>query len=414
MQSLFKGIFLLAFLALARCTPTVPQKCEQRTIDEARKAERALANFAVNLLKNVSNEQQHRDKNQVVSPLSIALTLVELENGANGQTRNELRQQLVENGASEEVLSIYSALEKNVQTNQPKTRLQVANGIFRSQKLQLKQEYEQSTKQCLETQHEQADFQNKLDEARRRINQVMSDKTSRRIPELLKQGSLKQDEKVVLASAMYFKGAFRQPFNKQQTAQGPFYRRGQTNNPQQVQYMKAQMEVRQSQDSKLQAVELRYDQAEISMYVLLPKQRDGINQLERELTGDRLRSIIQGMSQQKVQIQMPKFALRTSLDLKSALTRMGVRSVFGKQADLSRMTEQQVSVTNAVHEAYIQIDENGTEAAAAEGLGAETIGTMAEPVQFTADHPFIYAVVHNRTGAVVYIGKVVEVENANQ
>lgn len=412
MHSLYKGIFLLAFVVLASCSPTAPTKCEKRTVEEARKAERALANFAVHLMRNISSQEQHRDKNQVVSPISIALALVELENGANGQTRDELRQQLMESSTTKDVLSVYSALEQQVQVNQPKTRLQLAIGIYRAPQTQLKPDFEQSTKQCLDTQIAQTDFLNKLEESRQMINKMVSEKTSRRIPELLKKDMLRQDEKLVLVSGLYLKGTFKHQFNKQQTVNGPFYRRGQNNDQQQVPFMKAQMEVRHSADKNLQVVELPYDQADLSIYVLLPTQRNGLDQIERELTGDRLRSIIKdNMKVEKVDIQMPRFAMRTSLDLKATLNKMGVRNVFTKQAELTRMTDQKVSITNAVHEAYIQIDENGTEAAAAEGAGAEQMGSMADPAKFIAEHPFIYTIVHNPTGAIVHIGKVVEIEN---
>jgi len=412
MHSLFKGVFLfIGLVALASCSPAPNPKCQRDTVQEAKKTERALADFAVNLFKNITAQQRQDDKNRVISPVSIALALAMLENGANGETRKQLQQQLTENGATDEVLSVYRALEKNLRIHEQKTRLEIANGIFHDKQTQLKQEYQQSTQQCLEAEVREEDFKNQLEQTRQQINKFIADKTENKIRELFKRDALKKDDRVVLANAIYMKAAWEQTFNKQQTKQGQFYRQGRQEDPQNVQFMHAEGQRRHSQDDKLQVVELKYEKAQLSMYVILPKQRDGLKELEQRLTGEQLRSIISRMSTRKVQIQLPKFSTRSPQDLKEPLSRMGMQHLFTNQADLSRLSEEKIEISQVVHEAYIKVDEDGTEAAAATGIAGETMShTNEEPAQFIADHPFLYTIVHNPTGAVVFIGKVNEVQ----
>jgi len=415
MHSLFKGVFaFIALVALVSCSPAPNPKCQRDTVEEARKTEQALADFAINLYKNISSQQQReeQDKNQIISPVSVALALALLENGADGQIRKQLQQQLTENGATDEVLSVYRALEKNLDIHDQNTRLQIANSIFHDKQVQLKQDYQQSTQECLEAKVQEEDFKSQLEQARQQINKYISDKTQNKIPELFKRDALKQDTQIVLANAVYMKAAWQRAFSKQQTKQGKFYRRGQQQDPQDVPFMQAEGEYRHSQDDKLQVVQLNYEKAQLSMYVLLPKQRDGLKDLEQRLTGDRLREIQRNLQNRKVQIQLPRFSTRSPQDLTKALSKMGLSNLFTSQADLSRLSDQKLKVSEIIHEAYINVDENGTEAAAATGVAIEKTNAIIneDPAQFIADHPFLYTIVHNPTGAVIFIGKVNEIK----
>jgi serpin B len=381
-------------------------------LEEAQKAERALADFAVNLYKNISAQQEREDKNEIVSPISVALALALLEAGADGNTRHQLQQQLTENGATDDVLSVYRALEQQLRIQDEHTRLQIANGVFHDKQVHLKQEYQQAAQQCLDAQIQEEDFEHQLEQTRQHINKFIADKTENKIPELFKKDSLRENNKIVLANAVYLKAAWQHAFNKQQTKQQPFYRQGRQQDPQNVLFMQADGQYRHSQDEQMQVVEMKYEKEQLSMYVLLPKQRDGLKQLEQQLSGDRLRSIMRQLQNKQVHIQMPKFSARSPHDLKQSLSRMGLSNLF-TSPDLSRLSEEKLRIGQAIHEAYIKIDEQGTEAAAATGIAIEKANAVFndEPTQFVADHPFLYAIVHNPTGAVVFIGKVTEVQS---
>jgi len=161
------------------------------------------------------------------------------------------------------------------------------------------------------------------------------------------------------------------------------------------------------------ALELPYNDQDLSMVVVLPKSRDGMRDLERRLTGQQLRDILSRLQQKQVQVQLPKFQVRSHVDLKQTLSRLGLETIFSQSADFSRMSEARVKIDSGVHEAYISVDENGTEGAAATGFAGKAMASIGhdEPATtFKADHPFLYAVVHKQTGAIVFLGKVNSIE----
>jgi len=406
MNSLFKGIIVVLGLTLANCGPVTV--CPPATLEKARTAEVALADFAVNLYKNVSAKDQ--DKNEIMSPVSIALALALLENGADGFTRDELKRALIETGATADVLSTYRALEQQLRISDEKTKLTIANGLFQDKDLKLKPDYLSSTRDCYQTEIAQVDFQNQLEQTRQKVNQWVSSKTSQKIPELFKKGSLNQGDRMVLANAIYFKASWKNSFDKMATKQDIFYKNGRDQDKQTVQYMHETSSHKLVQSDDLTALQLAYTHEDMSMIVVLPKARDGLRNLEKRLTGKQLRDIISRMEQRQVKVQLPKFSVRSQIDLTSTLTKMGLESIFSRTANFDRMSETPLKVDNGVHEAFINVNENGTEAAAATGFSINARAMPVDPVSFVADHPFLYAVVHKGTGAIVFLGKVNSVE----
>lgn len=409
MHSLFKGVILIFGLALATCSP-VPL-CPAATSEHQQQAQAALADFAVNLFKNVSGQDEN--KNQVMSPVSIALALAMLENGADAHTREQLKHALVGVSSSVDVLATYRAIQKQLRVHDEKTQLTIANGLFQDKDLKLKTSYVETTRDCLETEVDnQNDFAEHLEQARQKINKWVSQKTSDKIPELFKQGVLNEGDRMVLANAIYFKASWKAGFNKAQTKQSTFYRNG--HEEQNVQFMHETSDHRHASLDDLDAVELAYTHPDLAMVVVLPKARDGLRNLEKRLTGKVLLNIVSQLEQRKVQVQLPKFTVRAPTDLKTVLSKMGLDHMFSNQANFSRMSETPLKVDSAIHEAYIDVNENGTEGAAATGMSINMRAMPSmpvNPVSFVADHPYLYAVLHKPTHAVVFLGKVNSVES---
>lgn len=408
MLFLLKGVILTFGLVLASCNP-VPL-CPAIRQEDAKNAEAALADFAVKLFKTVSGKDE--DKNQVMSPISIALALALLENGADGKTRQELKNVLVES-QSVDVLKTYRAVEELLRVDNQKAKLTVANGLFKEKDLKLKDAYLQSTRDCFKTNVDDADFHDQLEQTRQKINKFVADKTNNKIPELFKKGVLTEDVKMVLANAIYFNASWSHSFSKARTKPDTFYRNGRDQDKQTVQFMHATADHRHGSTDEVDALELAYSHPDLAMYIVLPKQRDGLRNLEQRLTGNQLRDIMSKVEQKSVQVQLPKFTIRSPIDLKQTLTDLGLESIFSNQANFSRMSETDLKVGAAIHEAYITINENGTEAAAATGMSIMP-RNMPLPVHdatpFVADHPFLYAIAHKPTGAIVFLGKVNSVE----
>jgi serpin B len=407
MHSLFKGVVVIFGLAFATCSP-VPL-CPAPTPEQARQAEAALTDFAVNLFRNISAKDE--DKNQVLSPVSVALALALLEHGADAHTRDQLRNALVGFGSSVDVFTSYRSIQKHLRIDDEHTKLNIANGLFQDKDLKLKESYVTSTRDCLETQvDDKNDFANQLEQVRQKINKWVSQKTSDKIPELFKQGVLTEDDRMVLANAIYFKASWKNSFS--QTKQNTFYRNGQVQ--QVVTFMRAVGEHRHTESNDLTALELAYEHPDLAMVVVLPKARDGLRNLEQRLTGKELREIISRLEQRRVDVQLPRFTVRAPTDLKNILSKMGLDSIFSNQANFSRMSETPLKVDSAIHEAYIEVNEHGTEGAAATGVaiqGRSMPMAPVDPTSFVADHPFLYAVVHKQTNAIIFLGKVNSVES---
>jgi len=185
MHSLLKGIMIVFCLALANCSPVPPVPlCPAISPAQAQKAQQALTDFAINLYKNVSSQDE--TKNQAVSPLSIALGLALLESGADGETRQQIKQVLLEASASrEDVMNVYINLQEQLKINQDNTQLTIANGLFKDQDLTLKDDFSALIKNCFKSEVDQVDFKNQLEQARQKVNQFISQKNSTKNPRII-------------------------------------------------------------------------------------------------------------------------------------------------------------------------------------------------------------------------------------
>jgi len=391
-------------LALANCSPT--PLCPSISPDQGRKAQQGLTDFAINLFKNVSSQDD--TKNLAVSPLSIALGLALFKRGADDQTRVDIKQVLLgQSHISEDLVSVYVNLEEQLKINQDKVQLKIVNGLFQDKDIKFQDDFLPVIQNCFKAEVDRVDFKNQLEQARQKINQFVSQKTEAKIPELFKQGDLTEDDRLVLANAIYFKASWARSFNRGSTKQDTFYRNGR--DEQTVQFMQQSATLRHAANDDVAALELPYDNKDLGMLILLPNNRDGMRDLEKKMTGQQLLDIVSRLEQKQVNVQLPKFQVRSHVDLKKILPKMGLERFFSQSADWSRISETPLKIGSSVHEAYITVDENGTEGAAATGFAVENRALPMAPPEsttFKADHPFLYAVVHKQTGAIVFLGKV--------
>jgi len=212
---------------------------------------------------------------------------------------------------------------------------------------------------------------------------------------------------MVLANAIYFKASWKTSFSQRLTKQDTFYRNGQEQ--QSVPFMQETATLYHAETDDVAALELPYNDQDLGMLIVLPKSRDGMRDFEQKLSGKQLTDLVSRMQQKQVQVQLPKFQVRSHVNLKNMLSKMGLESLFSQSANFDRMSETPLKIDSGVHEAYISVDENGTEGAAATGFAVENRALPMlppQPTTFKADHPFMYAVVHKQTGAIVFLGKV--------
>jgi serpin B len=304
---------------------------------------------------------------------------------------------------------LYESLQHQLQIKGDKTAFSIANGLFHAESLTINPEYLNRTKQCFETQVEKAPF-NDVEAARRQINQWVAEKTSQKIPELFKSGSVDPTTLAVLANAVYLKASWADRFERSEDL--PFYKFGRDNQAQTVPFVAQERKYSYAENDQVQVVEIPYESVSaLSFYIGLPKQRTGLQAAE-DMNKEQLKSLYSSFTQKKVNLKFPKFAFRSSIDLKTVLQQIGVNKIFANDADLSRITDRELKVDNAVHEAFIKVNENGTEAAAATGFSIvpKKAEPPSPPVNFIADHPFFFSIVHKPTKTLLFIGKVVKVE----
>ncbi len=258
----------------------------------------------------------------------------------------------------------------------------------------------------------QADFKTGAESARDEINRWISQKTREKIRDLLPPKSLDPQTKIVLANAVYFKGSWSRPFEKSATRMLPFHLTPATEV--RAAFMNHIDSVKYMENADFQAIEMPYGKSkqELAMLVLLPRTIDGSGQLDRRLNPELLRNLDAQLKSQRVEISFPKFKLDSSYSLKSVLSEMGMPSAFTPAADFSGIDgTHQLFLSFVFHKAWCDVNEEGTEAAAATAAGlagSARRDPLPPPPVFRADHPFLFMIRDIHTGSLLFLGRVMD------
>jgi serpin B len=256
------------------------------------------------------------------------------------------------------------------------------------------------------------DFRTEAEKSRLTINDWVSDQTKGRITDLIPQGAIDALTRLVLTNAIYFNAAWENPFDKKMTANGPFYLLdgGQVTVP----MMRQAESFGYTEGGGYQAVELRYDIGDLSeggalsMVILLPG-AGNFEAFEEGLQAPQVDAIINDLKNTRVTLTMPQFEFKSQFSLKDTLAGMGMRDAFSPDdADFSGMTvNPELFISDVVHKAFVAVDEAGTEAAAATAVIVGTTSVPTEPpVEVTIDRPFIFLIRDIDTGAILFVGRV--------
>jgi serine protease inhibitor len=350
--------------------------------------------------------------NGVISPASVVLALSMAQAGARGQTASEMDAVLhsaLGSGAGNGINSLDGALaglsgtfEDRAGENLELT-LRIANAPFAQSGLQLQQAYLDTLASKYGAGLRLVDYRNDSEGACRTINGWVSDQTKGRIPKLI--DSLDPQTRLVLVNAIYLKAPWLKAFDEAATADAPFTR------PDGSQVSVPTMSVsldesRYVSGTGWQAVEIPYINTSLVMTIVVP---DDLAGFERNLDAARFAQITSALQTATVNLTLPRFKIETKSELSSALTTLGMPLAFDPdRADFSRITTQeQLYISKVVHQANISVDENGTEASAATAvvMAASAPGLRAT---LHVDRPFLFAVRDTRTGAILFLGRVVD------
>ncbi|RXN26576.1 leukocyte elastase inhibitor-like isoform X1 [Labeo rohita] len=371
---------------------------------------RANSLFALDLYRALS--ASNAEKNMFFSPLSISTALSMVYLGARGDTATEMAKVLSISSISD-VHSHFKTLTSTINRPSATYILKLANRLYGEKTFSFLPEYLNSTLKLYHADLQTVDFIGASEESRKLINKWVEEQTENKIKDLLKRGIVTDLTRLVLVNAIYFKGTWMHRFETRDTEEMPFKINQNERRPVQMMYQKEMFPFRYIPEHELQVLELPYKQEELSMLILLPNETqdgsDPLLKLESELTLDKLLDWTErekmGTSMD-ISVHLPKFKLEVDSSLSEILQEMGMSSVFQEtKADLTGMSTQRRLLISAVaHKAFIEVNEEGTEAAAATAVMVEL--DCAFPCQsFIADHPFMFFIRHNPTNSILFLGR---------
>jgi serpin B len=413
------ALALLPFLfvsAFAMKTSGFESEAQAREAGDAETAS-ATSQFALDLY----GTQRGRDGNIFYSPLSISTALAMTSAGARGETAEQMNRTLhldklgpqakADLGRWIDAVRGAAGNEANQRPAGPKEAdqkeagLWMANAVWIDEREKLIPDFVTLLDQSYRAKAQSVDFVHAADIARTTINRWVEDQTRDKIKDLLKPSLITSDTVVVLTSAIYFKGYWTYPFLAQATRDDEFHPA--KGDAVRVKMMNQTARLPYFEDESFQALELPYKDGSLAMLVLLPKQPEGLAALEDSLSVEKLRAWSSGLKPSRVKLSLPRFTSTVEVELKDALTKLGMPLAFQGDADFSGITgSRDFAISAVVHKAFVEVEEKGTEAAAATAVvGVRTAAIPAREIVFRADHPFLYLIRDTKSGAILFMGR---------
>jgi len=365
--------------------------------------------FAFELYQALKEEEG----NLFCSPYSISLALAMTYAGARGETAQQMADTLQFLLEQERLHPAFNWLDAELAKRGEGAagkdgegfRLNIVNAIWGQKDYEFLSDFLDVLAENYGAGLKILDFIAETEKSRLIINEWVSNQTEGRIEDLIPQGEISEWTVLVLTNAIYFNSAWAHPFNEDMTADGPFYflDGGQVIVP----MMKQTESFGYAEGKGYQAVELLYDGGELSMVILLPE-AGKFEAFEEGLQAQQVSDIINDLQDTQVALTMPRFEFDSEFSLKDTLSDMGMPIAFSlDEADFSRMTgNRELAISAVVHKAFVSVDEAGTEAAAATAVIMFKMAGPEPPVEVTLDHPFIFLIRDIETGAVLFVGRV--------
>lgn len=350
------------------------------------------------------------DDNLFLSPYSISACMAMTYAGARGDTAKQMAQTLHFSTNQNQLATAFGELQEQLNATEQKKgiELAVANGMWGQKGHPFLPAFLSVVRTTYQANLNQVDFRTQAEPMREEINDWVSNKTKGKITNLLQPGMVDSTTRLVLMNAINFKGQWTRQFNKTNTTYAPFSVT--SSQKVQVPLMNLSADFKYAEVEGLQLLELPYAGGDLSMVVLLPKEIRGLNGLESSLNGRTLESWLTQAREEKVNVSLPRFELTAQFSLASTLAEMGVGDAFSPAADFSGMDgARDLFISAVVQKAFVDVNEEGTEAAAATGTVMKMLAVMPQPTTvFRADHPFIFLIRDNHSGSILFLGRVID------
>jgi serpin B len=369
--------------------------------------------FAFDLWHRVAT----KPANLAISPASITTALAMTWGGANGATAAEMQAVLRFDGDAKTIAPRWGQLSRALQDPGRALKLQMANRLFGEQGYPFERAFLDATKSAYGAALEPLSFTTEPDAARGHINAWVEGRTEHRIKDLLPPQAITTDTRLVLVNAIYFLAEWASPFTKEGTSPQDFTV-GATKKP--VPTMHGSKRYRYAKADNVAVLELPYRGNDTAMLVILPDRADGLADLERTIDATKLAAWSGALEADEVIVSLPKFVVdpKEPLALAQQLAALGMRAAFDPStADFFGIATppdpaKRLFISAVFHKAFVKVDEKGTEAAAATAVvamdGAGAPPPHKEPIRFTADHPFMFAIVDTTSGLVLFLGRVAD------
>jgi serpin B len=364
---------------------------------------RSSNQFAFELYKHATEH----DGNKFFSPASISTALAMTYAGAQDETKKQMAHVLHFDLPDPHLHNGFAALNTILNTKSKSYQLNVANRLWGQTGFHFEEAFLKSTLERYGAEPGAVDFA-RTEQARQTINHWVGEKTNGKIADLMPPGVLQENIRLVLTNAIYFKGTWQYRFSKPETRQAPFH--ASKNREIKVPMMQQTGGFQYAETVDAQLLELPYLGGHLAMVILLPKQVDGLPNLEKKLTANDVQQWLSGLAHaHEVEVYLPKFTFTSPMGLKDVLSSLGMPRAFSDQADFSGLaTEKAQKLYDVIHQAFVDVNEEGTEAAAVTGhVGGNAPGPVFQTVVFRADHPFLFLIQDKRTGAILFLGRVV-------
>ncbi|KAM6900502.1 leukocyte elastase inhibitor A-like [Xenentodon cancila] len=373
---------------------------------------KANTSFCLDLFKTLADKD--KTANLFFSPFSISSALAMVMLGARGNTamqisevqfthRAELVVCLNTRECQDDVHALFNQLLSEINKSGASFELSVANRLYGDQSFQFLQEFLTQTRKHYNAELEPVDFRTSHQEARIKINNWVEKQTQGKITNVVAEGVLNEMSRLVLVNAIYFKGTWDKPFLSYKTSDADFK-------------LNKMMRDQESRfpfvfipEVNCQILEMPYKGKELSMLIFLPKAIEddttGLEKLEKHLTYEKFMEWTDKLSEVEVSVSLPRFKLEETYDLNQVLTSMGVEDAFDtSKCDFSGMSgNKDLALSNVTHKAFVEVNEEGTEAAAVTNLACNLCFRIV-PI-FYADRPFLFFIRHNATMSVLFAGR---------